>query len=57
MIITVINKALKTVQIIAGTGTYTCPTKIINGELFFRFKNEWHEVAKFVTETTRVFKG
>jgi hypothetical protein len=50
MLVLGINKILKWCQITTGTGTYTCPTKEINGELFFRFKNAWHPVAEYVSE-------
>ena len=32
----------------------TCPTKIINGELFFKFKKAWHPVARYVSEHAEV---
>lgn len=48
-----VNKLLHWVQVLADSGRrFTCPTKEINGELFFRFKNEWHKVAKYVSEHT-----
>ena len=63
MLVLGINKILKWCQITTGGRTYTCPTKEINGELFFRFKNVWHSVAQyaskyaeeFVQESGRVF--
>ena len=36
MLVLGINRILKWVQITTGWGTYTCPTKEINGELFFK---------------------
>ena len=35
---------MKWCQIATGGRRYTCPTKVINGELFFRFKKVWHPV-------------
>ena len=52
-----INHILKWVQIISEGRRYTCPTKEINGELFFKFKNEWHKVIDFISEFTSEFKG
>lgn len=52
MLVLGINRILKWVQITTGWGTYTCPTKEINGELFFKFKNEWHKVIDFTSELT-----
>lgn len=51
-----INHILKWVQIISEGKRYTCPTKEINGELFFKFKNEWHKVIDFISEFTSEFK-
>lgn len=50
MLVIGINKILKWCQITSGGRTYTCPTKNISGEMFFKFKNEWHKVAQFVSE-------
>lgn len=49
MLVLGINKILNWCQITTGTGTYTCPTKLIDGKLFFYFKKEWHSVAKYVS--------
>ena len=50
MLVLGINKVLKWCQIISGGRKYTCPTKVIDGELFFYFKKEWHKVAEFASE-------
>ncbi len=42
------NPFFEWVQVITSTGKYTCPTKLIDGKLFFKFKNEWHEVSKYL---------
>ena len=48
-----VNSILHWVQVFADSGRkFTCPTKEINGELFFHFKNEWHRVADYVFEHT-----
>ena len=48
-----INRVCNWVQIFSDScRTYTCPTKEINGELFFIFKREWHLVAKYLNEHT-----
>ncbi len=51
-----INHILKWVQIFSSGRRYTCPTKDINGELFFKFKNEWHKVIDYTTVYTGEFK-
>ena len=45
---------MKWCQITTGGRRYSCPTKEINGELFFRFKNVWHPVAKFISDRAEV---
>lgn len=52
MLILGINRVLKWLQISSGGRSYTCPTKEINGELFFIFKKEWHRAADFLSEHT-----
>lgn len=52
MIVLGINRILDCCQITTGGRRYTCPTKEINGELFFAFKKAWHPIAKFVSEHT-----
>ena len=52
MLVLVINRIMKLVQITTGWGTYTCPTKEINGELFFKFKNGWHKAIGFTSDLT-----
>ena len=48
MLVLEINRILNWCQITSGGRTYTCPTKFIDGKLFFRFKKKWHCVAEFV---------
>lgn len=50
MIVMAVNKACEWCQIATETGTYTCPIRRIDGELFFKFKREWHSVAKYISE-------
>ena len=50
MIVLGINKVLDWCQIVSGGRTYTCPTKEINGELFFRFKRIWHPITEFISD-------
>lgn len=52
MLILGINRILNWLQITSGGRSYTCITKEINGELFFRFKKEWHRVADYLSEYT-----
>ena len=55
MLILGINKVLNHLQITTGGRRYTCSMKDINGELFFRFKKEWHKVADYLSEHTHEF--
>lgn len=50
MLVLGINKICNWCQITTITGTYTCPIKEINGELFFKFKRVWHPIAKYISE-------
>ena len=50
MLVLGINKILNWCQITTGWGKYTCPIKEINGELFFKFKREWHKVADYISD-------
>ena len=52
MLVLGVNKILKWCQITIGGRRYTCPTKEINGELYFVFKKVWHPVAKYIFEHT-----
>lgn len=52
-----INYPCQWVQITSDGRRYTCPTKEINGELCFKFKNEWHKVANYTTAHTSEFRG
>ena len=38
MLVLGINKILNWCQITTGWGTYTCPIKEVNGEMFFKLK-------------------
>ena len=40
MLVLRVNKILKWCQVLSNGRKYTCPTKKVNGELFFHFKNE-----------------
>ena len=48
-----INYILNWVQISTGWGgRYTCPTEKKDGDLYFKFKNEWHKVEEYTSEYT-----
>ena len=49
MLVLGINKILNWRQITTGWGTYTCPIKEVNGEMFFKFKKIWHPVAEYLS--------
>lgn len=52
-----VNSILKLCQVSSKGRKYSCPTKWINGELFFAFKKQWHSVAQHATEyTTELIK-
>lgn len=50
MVVLGVNKILKWCQISSGGRKYTCPTKYIDSNLFFRFKKVWHPVADYISE-------
>ena len=52
MLVLGVNSILKWVQITTGGRRYTCPTKEINGELYFHFKNKWHRVKDYTSSYT-----
>lgn len=52
MLILSVNKILKWCQITTGERRYTCPTKIIDGKLYFHFKRTWHPVANYISDHT-----
>jgi|BioPla2DNA2_1021312.scaffolds.fasta_scaffold18425_5 hypothetical protein len=52
MLVLGVNKILKWCQILSGGRRYTCPTKDIDGKLFFAFKKAWHPVEEYITEHT-----
>ena len=47
-----VNKILKWCQVLSGGRRYTCPTKEIDGKLFFAFKKAWHPMEEYITEHT-----
>lgn len=50
MLVLGVNKILKWCQIVSGGRRHTCPTKLIDGKLFFKFKNIWHPVSEFISD-------
>lgn len=43
-----LTKITNMVRVITSNGSYSCPTKTINGELFFKFKRKWHKVEDYL---------
>lgn len=56
MLVLCINYACNWVQITNVGRRYTCPMKEISGELYFRFKNQWHQVRDYTSESTSEFR-
>lgn len=50
MLVSGINSILNWCQVIFGGRRYTCPTKMIDGKLFFHFKKEQHGVAEIIAD-------
>lgn len=50
MIVLGVNKVSNWCQVLSGGRRYTCPIKVIDGELLFRFKKEWHSVVKLASD-------
>ena len=40
-------------QILTHGCFYTVPTELIDGESYFRFKNQWYKVSDYTDELTR----
>ena len=53
MLVLGVNRILKWCQIVSNGRRYTCPTKSIDSKLFFRFKNAWHPVAEFISDSAQ----
>lgn len=53
MLVLGINYACGWVQITTGSGRYTCPMEKRNGELYFRFKNKWHSVKEYASDSLK----
>lgn len=50
MLVLGVNKWHNWCQIIFNGSRYTCPTKIVNGKLHFKFKKIWYPVAEFIAD-------
>ena len=50
MMVSGLNKIINCCVVISNGARYTCPTKLINGELCFHFKKQWHKVAEYAAE-------
>lgn len=55
MTVLTINNVLNWVQISNGWGRYTCPMEERDGDLYFKFKNEWYKVEDYTSEYTNEF--
>ena len=49
MLVLCINYACNWVQITNAGRRYTCPMKEIDGEPYFRYKNQWHRVRDYTS--------
>lgn len=53
MLVLGVNKILKWCQIVSRGRKYTCPTKLVDGKLFLKFKNIWHPVTEFISDNAQ----
>ena len=51
--VTVVVPNYDSCQILTHGCFYTCPTKCVDGESYFRFKNQWYKVSDYTDEHTR----
>ena len=51
-----INDVLKWCQVFSNGRKYTCYTKMVDNNLYFKFKGKWHVVSEYVTELTSVYR-
>ena len=54
MLVLGVNKVLNWCQIISAGRRYTCPIKVIDGQLCFVFKRACHSVAEYISENAEV---
>lgn len=52
IIVMTISKLIDAVIIFTHGARYTCPTKEVDGELMFWFKQKWRKVADHVIDAT-----
>lgn len=52
MLILGVNKVLKWCQVTSLGRKYTCPTKVVDGQMLFKFKGVWHVLTDYVGEHT-----
>lgn len=52
--VTVIVPRWNYVQISTHGCHYNCPTKIVDGVSYFKFKQVWHKIDDYTNEYTRV---
>ena len=50
-----INDVLKWCQVFSNGRKHTCYTKMVDNNLYFKFKGKWHVVSEYVTELTSVY--
>ena len=54
--VSVINYVMEIVQVLNNGRFYTCPMKIVDDEVMFKFKNVWHKASDYISEClTTVF--
>ena len=50
-----INDVLIWCQVFSNGRKYTCYTKMVDNNLYFKFKGKWLVVSEYVTELTSVY--
>ena len=52
--ITVIVPRHDYLQILTHGSHYTCPTKLVDGESYFKFKGTWHRTRDYTDKYTMI---